>query len=400
MFSFHPHSSVTYNNGSNLSENLAPPVDHASRTPPTDGRVSIVTIASVHPLEQPGSPILEFDQQSPKRGKTSNHIFLLNDSKTMEVDDQRVELSTDGVAVEMVVATAVDLDAPKISYASIVIRDGNQVAIDPISSLDDVVATAGDVKVDKSGSFPFVEFSETVHERIDYSMRRSLIVQLLGRSIGFKTLLGANSCALADTRSFTSGQHDVDVYGLWMLAQTRRRRTCKAINRPKGITSPADHFGGSRFSILKEVNGEGMTTEVVAPGETQVPRVDTHVVYNVVGNHSAISILDASKEKCRQNFAISSGKHNTSRKFVCEGLKAGLKLRQGKENKILTKPLLTDWLPSGLASSSASSSGMHVPANPGENGVRSDVLMMAHSAMVTTMVSNTSVGVEPASRDC
>ncbi|KAK8635078.1 hypothetical protein V6N13_022956 [Hibiscus sabdariffa] len=319
MFSFHPHSSVTYNNGSNLSENLAPPVDHASRTPPTDGRVSIVTIASVHPLEQPGSPILEFDQQSPKRGKTSNHIFLLNDSKTMEVDDQRVELSTDGVAVEMVVATAVDLDAPKISYASIVIRDG---------------------------------------------------------------------------------QHDVDVYGLWMLAQTRRRRTCKAINRPKGITSPADHFGGSRFSILKEVNGEGMTTEVVAPGETQVPRVDTHVVYNVVGNHSAISILDASKEKCRQNFAISSGKHNTSRKFVCEGLKAGLKLRQGKENKILTKPLLTDWLPSGLASSSASSSGMHVPANPGENGVRSDVLMMAHSAMVTTMVSNTSVGVEPASRDC
>ncbi|KAK8496627.1 hypothetical protein V6N12_020074 [Hibiscus sabdariffa] len=387
MFSFHPHSSVTYNNGSNLSENLAPPVDHASRTPPTDGRVSIVTIASVHPLEQPGSPILEFDQQSPKRGKTSNHIFLLNDSKTMEVDDQRVELSTDGVAVEMVVATAVDLDAPKISYASIVIRDGNQVAIDPISSLDDVVATAGDVKVDKSGSFPFVEFSETANQNKESS--------------------GVDQSSTIDNSGVNAplGQHDVDVYGLWMLAQTRRRRTCKAINRPKGITSPADHFGGSRFSILKEVNGEGMTTEVVkrdtnVERETQVPRVDTHVVYNVVGNHSAISILDASKEKCRQNFAISSGKHNTSRKFVCEGLKAGLKLRQGKENKILTKPLLTDWLPSGLASSSASSSGMHVPANPGENGVRSDVLMMAHSAMVTTMVSNTSVGVEPASRDC
>ncbi|KAK8562087.1 hypothetical protein V6N12_049138 [Hibiscus sabdariffa] len=58
--------------------------------------------------------------------------------------------------------------------------------------------------------------------------------------------------------------------------------------------------------------------------------------------------------------------------------------------------LLMDWLPPGLASSSASSSGMLVPADPGENGVRSDAIMMAHLAMVTAMVSYTSVGVEPA----
>ncbi|KAK8715596.1 hypothetical protein V6N13_042927 [Hibiscus sabdariffa] len=100
----------------------------------------------------------------------------------------------------------------------------------------------------------------------------------------------------------------------------------------------------------------------VAPGETQVPRVNTHVMDNVIGNHSAISILDVANEKRRQNLVISSGKHNTPR--------------------------------------NVGSSGMPMPADPGENDVRNDAVMMAHSAMVTSMVPDTSVAVEPASYDC
>ncbi|XP_039054241.1 uncharacterized protein LOC120196509 [Hibiscus syriacus] len=41
----------------------------------------------------------------------------------------------------------------------------------------------------KFGQIPSVEFSKKVHERIDHSMRRSIIVRLLGRKIGYKTLL-------------------------------------------------------------------------------------------------------------------------------------------------------------------------------------------------------------------
>ncbi|KAK8534699.1 hypothetical protein V6N12_057343 [Hibiscus sabdariffa] len=169
-----------------------------------------------------------------------------------------------------------------------------------------------------------------------------------------------------------------------MLSQTRCRQPRKEFNSPKGITSSASHSGGSRFFILEEVNGDERNTtgvvagdigventtiiessptvqmpsaavpirheqvgcrkapargvlrevevvapnrvQVVAPGETQVPRVDTHVVHNVVGNHSAISILDAANEKRRQKVAINSGKHIASRKSIGEGLKAGLKL--------------------------------------------------------------------------
>ncbi|KAK8562088.1 hypothetical protein V6N12_049139 [Hibiscus sabdariffa] len=209
MFSFPPHSSVTYSNGTNLPKNLASPADPSLRTPPADRRVSVVIFASVHPLEWLGSPILEFDQQSSKWGKTSDPVFVLNDLKTMEVDDHR-----------------------------------NLVAVDSILSLDGMVVTIDDVKVEKSGSFPSVEFSERI-------------------------ILGLNA---------PLGQRDVDVYGPWMLAQTRRRQMRKEINHPKGITSPVDHSSGSWFSILEEVNGEGMiTTEVVTrdTGVESIKRIES-----------------------------------------------------------------------------------------------------------------------------
>ncbi|KAK8593505.1 hypothetical protein V6N12_045585 [Hibiscus sabdariffa] len=49
------------------------------------------------------------------------------------------------------------------------------------------------------------------------------------------------------------------------------------------------------------------------------------------------------------------------------------------------KPFLTNWLPPGLALSSVGSSGMPMPADPGENDVRNDAVMMAHSAMIRFM---------------
>ncbi|KAK8534698.1 hypothetical protein V6N12_057342 [Hibiscus sabdariffa] len=154
MFSFPPPSLTANDNGSNMPDNLAPPADLAFTTTLSVVRVPIVTAALTYPLERP--------------------------AKTMKVDDQGVESSADGVALGKVAATAVGLDASKISYACIVSKDGTQVAVDTIPSLDDVVVADSDVRVDKSGTFPSVEFSERVHDCIDYSMHRSLIVRLLG----------------------------------------------------------------------------------------------------------------------------------------------------------------------------------------------------------------------------
>ncbi|KAK8562623.1 hypothetical protein V6N12_010697 [Hibiscus sabdariffa] len=62
------------------------------------------------------------------------------------------------------------------SYAGVVSGGKKHATIDPVHSLDDVVIEEGDVTVDLSGPFPLVVFSENVHERIDHSMRQTLIV--------------------------------------------------------------------------------------------------------------------------------------------------------------------------------------------------------------------------------
>ncbi|KAL4383795.1 hypothetical protein GQ457_15G012030 [Hibiscus cannabinus] len=52
----------------------------------------------------------------------------------------------------------------------------------------EISITAVDIKIDSTSPIPSIQFSERVHAQVDYNMRNSLIVRLLGRSIGFKAL--------------------------------------------------------------------------------------------------------------------------------------------------------------------------------------------------------------------
>ncbi|KAK8596694.1 hypothetical protein V6N12_065174 [Hibiscus sabdariffa] len=74
------------------------------------------------------------------------------------------------------------------SYMGVVSNAWNEVVMASIPSLDDVTFSNREVSINTNGLFPAVAFSKDVHARIDYSMRRSLIVRMLGRSIGYKTL--------------------------------------------------------------------------------------------------------------------------------------------------------------------------------------------------------------------
>ncbi|KAL4290760.1 hypothetical protein GQ457_14G014310 [Hibiscus cannabinus] len=48
---------------------------------------------------------------------------------------------------------------------------------------------AKDCTVDQSGKYPTIRFSDRVHDKVDWSMIHTIIVRLLGRSIGYKVLL-------------------------------------------------------------------------------------------------------------------------------------------------------------------------------------------------------------------
>ncbi|XP_039002736.1 uncharacterized protein LOC120129249 [Hibiscus syriacus] len=78
----------------------------------------------------------------------------------------------------------------KHSYASAVMGN-SKTTVDVVSlkAMDEVEILDGDCIVDNNGSYPVIHFADQVHDRIDYSMRRSVIVRLLGRAIGYKTLL-------------------------------------------------------------------------------------------------------------------------------------------------------------------------------------------------------------------
>ncbi|KAE8713266.1 hypothetical protein F3Y22_tig00110213pilonHSYRG00218 [Hibiscus syriacus] len=78
----------------------------------------------------------------------------------------------------------------KRSYASAVTSQLNQTTdVVSLQAMDEEVVLDSECIVDINGQYPVIQFADQVHDRIDYSMRRSVIVRLLGRAIGFKTLL-------------------------------------------------------------------------------------------------------------------------------------------------------------------------------------------------------------------
>ncbi|KAK8568541.1 hypothetical protein V6N12_007089 [Hibiscus sabdariffa] len=136
---------------------------------------------------------------------------------------------------------------PQASYVRIMSGSGIQVVSDLVPSLDDVVMESDDVMGDTTGLFPLVSFSEKVHERIDHNMHRSLIVHLLGRSIGYKTLVGR-------------------IRVLWQAQGAFQPR--EDVGRSKSMASTNAGIGGSRFSVLSEVEDAGIGSGNAKDGVT------------------------------------------------------------------------------------------------------------------------------------
>ncbi|KAL4339633.1 hypothetical protein GQ457_08G021450 [Hibiscus cannabinus] len=78
-----------------------------------------------------------------------------------------------------------------VSYTTMASRipnDKGKMGASSSCSMDDVVILEDDYVIDRSGKIPSIKFSNRIHEHIDNNMRNTVIVRLLGRSIGYKTL--------------------------------------------------------------------------------------------------------------------------------------------------------------------------------------------------------------------
>ncbi|KAE8705424.1 hypothetical protein F3Y22_tig00110429pilonHSYRG01193 [Hibiscus syriacus] len=91
--------------------------------------------------------------------------------------DQAMEGNKDAVSV-----------SPTKSYAATVVVAAGNNSTGVIFGEGDVILQDGDVQIDRSGPYPKTRFSKRVHESIEYNMRRSIIVRLLGKTIGYRML--------------------------------------------------------------------------------------------------------------------------------------------------------------------------------------------------------------------
>ncbi|KAK8713753.1 hypothetical protein V6N13_148963 [Hibiscus sabdariffa] len=355
--------------GQIFPDNLAPPDDPVLPGSHNDSGRSVVDVPSLSSLERSGFPVEVIDQQIAKRGKISDPVLEGDDSGQMEVDVQ-------------------GSGSPKVSYARVVAGANKQTAVEPAPSLDAVIVNAGDVKelcrADQGSKVPPSDSLHAPGSSEDNNM---------------------------------SARIEKEVYGPWMLAPFKRRQPRKDTTRSKGPSSLPGSSGGSRFAILEDnvdtdlapsngrvglvpescpwvaklqsdsrvvsdlsairgvaigsrsvpgtidshevAAGLAQRVQVVDSDGSQAPRVESHVVQNVAGNHSAISIIDVANEKRRQSLVNVGGRQVVSRKSMGNRLKANLRLRKGKENIPSSKPLLRDWLlPIPSTSSPIGSSGV------------------------------------------
>ncbi|KAL4278142.1 hypothetical protein GQ457_03G020710 [Hibiscus cannabinus] len=155
------------------------PPSNSTSIPP-DGGLCLDVVPQVV-LERPASPLGGDIRASKKvRGFPLENV------------DGVVAMEEGNEASQQVLNEAVDggIGLQRASYAATVSGASEKGTADMgRNGMEDFVLLEEDCIVDDSGSFPSIEFSERVHSLIDASMSQAVIVRLLGRSIGYRTLL-------------------------------------------------------------------------------------------------------------------------------------------------------------------------------------------------------------------
>ncbi|XP_038994901.1 beta-1,4-xylosyltransferase IRX14-like [Hibiscus syriacus] len=151
---------------------------------------------------------------------------------------------------------------PKHSYAHMV-ASGNagNMASQSFYGADDIEVRDEDCVIDDSGPITMIKFSDRVHDQIDQSMNQVLIIRLLGRSSGYRTLLSHYVKAL------TEGPWTI--YGSYLTVQ-------QALSRSFSISEkhPSQILAWVRLHGLPYINYSKSLFRRIADAVGKVVRVD------------------------------------------------------------------------------------------------------------------------------
>ncbi|KAL4323226.1 hypothetical protein GQ457_11G022260 [Hibiscus cannabinus] len=212
--------------------------------------------------------------------------FLPTGRPSDGMDKMEVEANPHGVGDALALVDVVNWESiPKPSFRDIV---GGGIVADQrnniVDSLD-VSLTEEDVRVTHTGVYPEIRFSERVHQEIDAKLSKSVIVRLLGKSIGYRALknrvnaLWSSIEALniidlnndyylirfamdADYDKVLSGGPWM-IYGCYLTVQPWSREFYTAASYPKQILAwlrllglPYRYYSKSLFKVIASLLGE------------------------------------------------------------------------------------------------------------------------------------------------
>ncbi|KAL4308653.1 hypothetical protein GQ457_01G024420 [Hibiscus cannabinus] len=164
---------------------------------------SVVSSEEVQVLERHGSPIPSESMPLSKRGRTG----VASVGVRMEDGIESTDTDTNMGEVDAVTTPVDSTDFPSLSTGppliptghiggptkpsfreSLLGREGTRNTVNLISELD-VEVTDDDVLIGGDSVLPEIRFSDKVHEAIDKKLSKSIIIRLLGKSIGYRALL-------------------------------------------------------------------------------------------------------------------------------------------------------------------------------------------------------------------
>ncbi|KAL4311342.1 hypothetical protein GQ457_01G018220 [Hibiscus cannabinus] len=170
----------------------------------------------------------------------------------------------------------------------------------------DVELGESDVRIDKDGSLPEICFSSRVHRAIDAKLSKSLVVQLLGKSICYCALF---SCVQA-LWNFSGEMHliDLDNQGRFAIMVNLGDPLVPGIMidgnnqiiEYKGL--PLIFYGCGKYGHLKEACGQSQMVEVVVLSQRHDPKSSSELYEpwkQVVNRQRCGSVVIPSNEPSR-----------------------------------------------------------------------------------------------------
>ncbi|KAK8495479.1 hypothetical protein V6N12_005433 [Hibiscus sabdariffa] len=263
-------------------------------------------------LERPASPSPLEDQPIVKKNNNEGGIVANLDDSAMdaEVGDGPQRIVPNGNHVGEKPDSGVGKSVMYASVTEKLTSDGSKPKSTTASIDEEVIILEDDVILNKKEKIPSIQFSNRVHDQVDRNMRNAIIVRLLGRIVGFKTLWSRihalwKPVGGRERQGYRGGQcGKVQLQSITPTVQPNRGERVNRMDVSIGPTKNDAYLKSNPDKKNKKPIGDSRSVTVIPSlgGKEANAMVHKHSIAS--GSHSAVLI----QEKGAMSFGTSGNK--------------------------------------------------------------------------------------------